>query len=109
MLKEVYKINISDVFTNMLEEIVLYYSNYSIKYSNSIRVEVYKAISILQVYPYIFPLISKSNLFRKVVIKNRFTIICSIENNKVNLIYFLDSRRNNSSYMVEEEIEQYQV
>ena len=104
-----YKLKISSTFVNMVENIISYYALYSIKYSCNIRVSIYNAINILETYPYAFQQISSQSALRKCVIKGRFSIIYKIEQDEVELLYFLDSRRLNNSYVVEEEKELYYV
>ena len=52
---------------------------------------------------------NKTDNIRKAIIKNRFSIIFQIEGNYIKLLYFLDNRMLNNSYMVEEEKELYYV
>ena len=104
-----YKIIFTDTFLDMLEDIINYYAQYSFGYSNSILLEVSRSIGILQLFPNAMPIANKSDKVRKAIIKNRFSIIFKIENDFVRLLYFLDNRMLNNSYMVEEEMELYLV
>lgn len=104
-----YKLKISSTFTDMVENIITDYSLYSMKYSYNVRVAIYNAINILETYPYAFQKISSHSTLRKCVIKSRFSIIYKVEKDEVELLYFIDNRRLNNSYMVEEEKELYYV
>ena len=98
-----YRLKISSTFTDMVENIITNYSLYSIKYSYNIRIAIYNAMNILETYPYAFQKLSQNSELRKCVIKSRFSIIYKIEKDEVEFLYFLDNRRLNNSYMVEEE------
>lgn len=104
-----YNVRFTSIFNIMLNHHLEYYYWYSPLYTGKVMYEINEMIRVLEKFPYVAPMLSNDNDVRKYNIKNRFSIIYKIENNEVGLLYFLDNRMLNNSYMVKEEIEQYQL
>ena len=100
---------VTDIFKNMLHQILVYYSLYSNVYTLKIMYEVKQAVRLISEYPDLAPRLAKDKSMRKFIIKKRFSIIYKVENDTVELLYFIDSRMLNDTYVMEEEIELYHI
>lgn len=104
-----YNIVVMPEFKKTLRQNLKYYSLFNNMYSLKIIYEINEMAKIIQKFPYVAQILSKDERIRKYIIKNRFSVIYRIKKDTIELLYFLDNRRLNNSYIVEEEMEVYYV
>ena len=103
-----YNVVVSPDFKIMLDEILNMYLQCSPLYVRKILKEINLAFEILEKFPYLMQTFPSNNNLRRYVIHKRFSILYRIDNNEIDILYFIDNRMQNGNYLAEE-IEVYQV
>lgn len=83
-----------------LKDCMLFLSNFSIPYSIKIHYIILNSIKSLKYFPNINPIFKKTskNLYRKLIVINRYLVIYTVKQNTVLSYYILDGRRHLDNY-----------
>lgn len=92
-----YNIKFTKTFNRTLKNNLKRCKKYSLSYADKIERKVFESIKLLQIFPYANPTLNirgKPEKYKKIIIKHRFLIVFQINNEDINLLYFIDGRQS---------------
>lgn len=96
-----YNIKFTNTFNTMLRNNLKRCRKYSLTYTHKIERKGHESIKLLQIFPYANPTLrisGKPGKCKKIIIKHRFLIVFQINNEDINLLYFIDGRQSYKNF-----------